>query len=215
MFKIKSLKPISKNQLQRLPFYLNYLKDKKQEGVVFISAPKMAIDLNLNEEQVKKDLALISRTGGKPKVGYEIDELLTDISLFLGMKNNNKSVLIGVGSLGTALLNYQGFAEYGLEIVAAFDKNPDKVNQKVGRYVIKPLSELSSFCKKHEIHVGIITVPAVHAQEACDNLVNSGVKAIWNFAPTKLNVSKNIIVQNENMASSLVILSRHLNETRQ
>ena len=187
----------------------------KAQGEVYLSSTAIAKGLELNDVQVRKDLALISRTGGKPKVGYEIDELLTDISLFLGMKNNNKSVLIGVGSLGTALLNYQGFAEYGLEIVAAFDKNPDKVNQKVGRYVIKPLSELSSFCKKHEIHVGIITVPAVHAQEACDNLVNSGVKAIWNFAPTKLNVSKNIIVQNENMASSLVILSRHLNETRQ
>ncbi len=206
---------ISQNTLKRIPFYLDYLKKMKAQGEVYLSSTAIAKGLELNDVQVRKDLALISRTGGKPKVGYEIDELLTDISLFLGMKNNNKSVLIGVGSLGTALLNYQGFAEYGLEIVAAFDKNPDKVNQKVGRYVIKPLSELSSFCKKHEIHVGIITVPAVHAQEACDNLVNSGVKAIWNFAPTKLNVSKNIIVQNENMASSLVILSRHLNETRQ
>ena len=206
---------ISQNTLKRIPFYLDYLKKMKAQGEVYLSSTAIAKGLELNDVQVRKDLALISRTGCKPKVGYEIDELLTDISLFLGMKNNNKSVLIGVGSLGTALLNYQGFAEYGLEIVAAFDKNPDKVNQKVGRYVIKPLSELSSFCKKHEIHVGIITVPAVHAQEACDNLVNSGVKAIWNFAPTKLNVNKDIIVQNENMASSLVILSRHLNETRQ
>lgn len=205
---------ISQNTLKRIPFYLDYLKKMKAQGEVYLSSTAIAKGLELNDVQVRKDLALISRTGGKPKVGYEIDELLTDISLFLGMKNNNKSVLIGVGSLGTALLNYQGFAEYGLEIVAAFDKNPDKVNQKVGRYIIKPLSELSSFCKKHEIHVGIITVPAVHAQEACDNLVNSGVKAIWNFAPTKLNVNKDIIVQNENMASSLVILSRHLNETR-
>ncbi len=205
---------ISQNTLKRIPFYLDYLKKMKAQGEVYLSSTAIAKSLELNDVQVRKDLALISRTGGKPKVGYEIDELLTDISLFLGMKNNNKSVLIGVGSLGTALLNYQGFAEYGLEIVAAFDKNPDKINQKVGRYTIKSLAELPSFCKKHEIHVGIITVPAVHAQEACDNLVRSGVKAIWNFAPTKLNVNKDIIVQNENMASSLVILSRHLNETR-
>ena len=201
----------SKNSLKRIPFYMDYLKQKKQEGEIYISSTLIARGLNLNDVQVRKDLALVSQTGGKPKVGYVIDELINDIELFLGCKNTNKSILVGTGSLGRALLGYQGFNEYGLQIVAAFDSDPSKVGDAIKGIPVLGITEIIYFCKKNEIQIGIITVPHQSAQPVCDMLIKAGVKAIWNFAPTKLNVPSDILIQNENMASSLAVLSRHLN----
>lgn len=204
-------KYVSKNTLNRLPFYMEYLKKLRLEGKVYISSTLIAKKLNLNDVQVRKDLALVSKSGGKPKVGYEIDELLLDMESFLGFKNNNKAILIGVGSLGKALLNYNGFSEYGLSIVKAFDVSLNKINKIINNVEILDINEIPNFCKVNSIHIGIITVPHEQAQEVCDLLMESGIKAIWNFAPIKLSVSKDILVHNENMASSLAILSRHLN----
>lgn len=205
---------ISKNTLKRIPFYMDYLKKQKALGIVNLSSTAIARALDLNDVQVRKDLALVSQTGGKPKVGYEIDELLRDIELFLGLKNNNKSILIGCGSLGRALLNYQGFKEYGLEIVGAFDVNKDKVGTTINNIPVMSLGDVKKYCAENNVHIGIITVPHTAAQMVCDCLIDAGVQAIWNFAPTKLSVPDDIIVQNENMASSLAILSRHLNEKK-
>lgn len=203
---------ISKNSLKRIPFYMDYLKKRKAQGDKYISSTAIAKGLNLNDVQVRKDLALVSQTGGKPKVGYEIDELIADIELFLGMKNTNKSILVGVGSLGKALLGYKGFLEYGLQIVGAFDNDKSKIGKRVEDMIIKSTEEIKLFCQNNLINIGIITVPKNAAQEVCDILIESGVKAIWNFASTKLTVPEDIIVQYENMASSLAILSRHLND---
>lgn len=205
-----NIKYASKNSLKRIPFYLDYLKKIKCEGEKYISSTSIAKKLNLNDVQVRKDLALVSQKGGKPKIGYEIDELISDIELFLGCDNENQSILVGVGSLGKALLNYNGFASYGLSIIKAFDVNKDLFNTTINGIEILPIEEMVDFCKKNEIHIGIITVPNTCAQEICDMMIDSGVKAIWNFAPTKLIVSEDILIQNENMASSLAILSRHL-----
>ena len=205
-------KYISKNSLKRLPFYMNYLKEMKLEGRTHISSTVIAKGLSLNDVQVRKDLALVSRTGGKPKNGYEIDELINDIELFLGCRNNNLSILVGVGSLGHALLGYKGFEEYGLSIVGAFDSNEKVIGTLIKGVPVMRMSEITNFCSEKKVNIAIITVPAQYAQEVCDILVEAGIKAIWNFAPTKLDVNDDIIVQNENMASSLAILSRHLNE---
>lgn len=205
-------KYISKNSLKRLPFYMNYLKEMKLVGRTHISSTMIAKGLSLNDVQVRKDLALVSRTGGKPKIGYEINELINDIELFLGCRNNNLSILVGVGSLGHALLGYKGFEEYGLSIVGAFDSNEKVIGTLIKGVPVMRMSEITNFCSEKKVNIAIITVPAQYAQEVCDILVEAGIKAIWNFAPTKLDVNDDIIVQNENMASSLAILSRHLNE---
>ena len=205
-------KYISKNSLKRLPFYMNYLKEMKTKGVTHISSTSIAHGLDLNDVQVRKDLALVSRTGGKPKVGYLIDDLITDIELFLGCRNNNFSILVGAGMLGNALLGYKGFEEYGLSIVGAFDNDEKIVGTLAKGVPVMKMSEIANFCKQRQIHIAIITVPKQFAQNVCDELIKAGIKAMWNFAPCKLNVPSDVIVQNENMASSLAILSRHLNE---
>lgn len=118
-------------------------------------------------------------------------------------------MLIGAGKLGQALCGYSGFGEYGLNILAAFDVKPQADQTEEGTPIL-PMEELEFFCKTNKVLMGIITVPADHAQAVCDQLIHCGVKAIWNFAPTHLDVPEHILVQNENMATSLAVLSMHL-----
>lgn len=197
-------KEISKAILKRLPGYLSYLKGLDMQN---ISATYIASALNMGEVQVRKDLAAVS-DGGRPKVGYDRVALMEDISKFLGYDNTTDAILIGAGKLGQALLGYSGFEEYGLNILAAFDAAP-MASEAEGKPIL-PMTELESFCKTHNVLMGIITVPAVAAQQVCDQLIDSGIKAVWNFAPTHLEVPANILVQNENMATSLAVLSMHL-----
>ena len=207
-------KEISKATLKRLPTYLSYLKALPSEASANISATALAAGLHMGEVQVRKDLALVS-DGGRPKIGYNREHLIADIENFLGYCNSNDAVLIGAGKLGRALLGYGGFAEYGLNIVAAFDANDTLIGTTNGGKPIMHLSRLGEVCQRYKIKIGIITVPAEYAQGVCDLLIENGILAIWNFAPKHLNVPDGILVQNENMAASLALLCKHLNERMQ
>ena len=197
-------KEISKAVLKRLPGYLSYLKGL---DVQYISATAIAMALDMGEVQVRKDLAAVS-DGGRPKIGYERTALMEDISSFLGYDNTTDAILVGAGKLGQALLGYSGFDAYGLNILAAFDAAPFGTEAE-GKPVL-PISALPEFCQSRNVLMGIITVPASAAQQVCDQLIDCGIKAIWNFAPTHLEVPEGILVQNENMATSLAVLSMHL-----
>ena len=198
---------VSRATIGRIPTYLKYLKSIRHRET--ISATTLAHALGLGEVQVRKDLAMVS-DGGRPKIGYNRINLIDDIEQFLGYDNTNDAVLIGVGGLGGALLGYTGFAEYGLNIVAAFDNNPALIGQIKGGKTIHHIADLKLFCEKRKILMGIITVPAKYAQTVCDTLISCGILAIWNFAPVHLDVPEGILVQNENMATSLAVLSKHL-----
>ena len=201
-------KKISQSVLKRLPGYLVYLKNMPQGSSDHISATALAAALGMGEVQVRKDLAIVS-DGGRPKIGYLREGLIHDIEKFLGYNNTTDAVLIGAGKLGQALMGYSGFDEYGLNIVAGFDRNPGSDHTEEGK-PIYPMTDLPQFCRENKVLMGIITVPADHAQAVCDELITGGVKAIWNFAPTHLEVPDGILVQNENMATSLAVLSVHL-----
>ena len=204
-------KEISKSTVKRLPVYLSYLKGLPADRTAHISATALAAALGMGEVQVRKDLALIS-DGGRPKVGYLLETLIRDIENFLGSSNTNRAVLVGAGKLGRALLGYSGFAEYGLNIVAAFDSDDVLIGTSKSGKPIMHMSRLEEFCQKHKICIGIITVPTEYAQDVCDRLISTGIKAIWNFAPKHLDVPEGILVQTENMAASLALLSKHLSE---
>lgn len=201
-------KEISKAVLKRLPGYLSYLKSTQDGGSVYISATSLANALGMGEVQVRKDLAMVS-DGGRPKIGYLRERLIDDIEQFLGYDNTTDAVLIGAGKLGQALCGYSGFDAYGLNILAAFDTAPAAEKTEEGTPICH-MDQLQSFCKTNKVLMGIITVPANHAQAVCDQLIQCGIKAVWNFAPTHLDVPENILVQNENMATSLAVLSMHL-----
>ena len=199
---------ISKSVLKRLPVYLGYLKSQPADAPPNISATALANALGMGDVQVRKDLAMVS-DGGRPKVGYSRLQLMEDLEQFLCYDNTNDSVLIGAGNLGLALLGYGGFAEYGLNIQAAFDIRPAVHKTASGKPVLS-MDQLEGYCKANKVRMGIIAVPAACAQEVCDRLIASGILAIWNFAPVHLEVPEHILVQNENMATSLAVLSMHL-----
>ena len=203
---------ISRQALQRMPYYLQALRTARDSGAEIISAPTVAAQLGLNEVQVRKDFASVSNIAGKPKTGFQTRELIAAIESCLGYDNSNEAVLVGAGSLGRALLSYRGFEAYGLSIVAAFDVDPNLTGGEISGKQVLPMAKLPSICQSMNIHIGIITVPASQAQGVCDALVDSGVLAIWNFAPMHLNTPEGILVQNENMAASLAVLSKHLSE---
>ena len=199
---------IPKAVLKRLPSYLNYLKSLPEDTSPYISATAVANALGMGEVQVRKDLAMVS-DGGRPKIGYMREGLIDDISQFLGYDNTTDAILIGAGKLGQALLGYSGFSAYGLNILAAFDAKPAVQSTEDGK-PIYPMEQLESFCRSNKVLMGIITVPTEYAQSVCDRLIGCGIKAVWNFAPTHLDVPPHILVQNENMATSLALLSMHL-----
>lgn len=201
-------KEVSKSVLKRLPIYLAYLKGLPKDSAAYISATSLANALGMGEVQVRKDLAMVS-DGGRPKLGYLRESLMDDISQFLGYDNTTDAILVGAGKLGQALLGYNGFEAYGLNILAAFDVAPTTDRTEDGKPIL-PMEELEDFCRINKVLMGIITVPVSCAQEVCDKLISCGIKAIWTFAPVHLDVPANILVQNENMATSLAVLSMHL-----
>lgn len=205
-------KSVSKATLRRLPMYYRYLVEQKKNGEKDISSVKIAEELRLNPVQVRKDLACISSVAGKPKTGFDIEELLKDLSSFLDYDNTTDAIIVGVGQLGKTLLSYGGFENFGLNIIAGFDENQEICNKKINDKVVMHISKLDDFIKRTNIHIGIITVPKDSAQSVCDKLIENGIKAIWNFAPIHIQVPEGVIIKNEDMASSLAMLSRQLKD---
>jgi len=203
--------PVPQPVLKRLPRYLTYLRGKKSEGLDRISSTMIAADLLLNSVQVRKDLAYVSDSG-KPRTGFSVKALIRDIECFLGYGNTKAAVLVGAGHLGKTLLTYEGFEGYGLQILAAFDVQQDLIGTEVYTKPVFPVSRLPEMTRRLCATIGIITVPAESAQEVCDLLVEGGVQGIWNFAPVHLEVPEHVIVQNEDIAASLVLLSNKLSE---
>ncbi len=203
-----SVSIIPKPTLGRIPVYIQYLKDLPEDSGTTISATKIARGLSLGEVQVRKDLALISGQG-KPKIGYERVKLMHDLEYHLGYENLTNAVLVGAGKIGRALLDYDGFEEFGIRILAGFDCN-ETVLQISNNKRIVPINEIEKYCADNNVKIGIITVGQGSAQEVCDRLVASGIKAIWNFAPCALSVPADIILKQENLALSLAHLNSQL-----
>ncbi len=201
---------VSKATLSRMPAYLRYLKEESVKGVEYVASAAIAKDMAVSAVLVRKDLALVSSVAGRPRLGFEVNGLIADIEKFLGYDNVSDALVVGVGGLGRAFLGYEGFKNYGLNIVAGFDVDPRLVGTKIEKKPILSLDELDNFVRRHNINIGIITVPKRAAQEVCDRMVGAGLKAIWNFASVKLNVPNGVIVRYEDLAASLAMLSGEL-----
>ena len=198
--------------LQRLPYYLQCLYQARQRGETVVSASAIAADLKLGDVLVRKDISMVSATKGKPKSGFGVEELIENIEDCLGYNNTMDAVLVGVGSLGKALLGNSEFRKYGLNIVAAFDIDEELIGRVYHGKQVFSLDKIAPLCERLHVHIGIIAVPAEFAQNIADLLVSCGVRALWNFALVKLDVPEEMLVQNENLAASLAILSQHLRE---
>lgn len=199
--------------LRRLPRYYQYLARLKGSGQEQVSAAHMAEVLGVHHTQVRKDLA-ITGCQGRPKTGHKVSELLSAIEGFLHWDSHSDAFLVGVGSLGTALMKYPGFEKAGARIVAAFDADPAKAGMRVGETPVLPMEKFSSLAERMHISVGILTVPPEAAQATADLMVGSGIRAIWNFAPVNLDLPDDIIVENLELFTSLAYLLRRLSDSR-
>ena len=204
---MENKKNIPKHTLQRLPIYLNYIKGLEDGKTRFVSSANIAKALKLNDVQVRKDLALVSSLSGRPKIGFEIVPLIKDLEGILGYGQVYEAIVVGIGNLGKALLTYTGFEECGVRIIAAFDKDPNMVGEEINGKTVFAMSRMRNLCERMQVPIGIITVPEESAQEICNMMVDSGIKAIWNFARINLKVPEDVIVHDENLAISLSLLA--------
>ncbi len=201
---------ISKATLNRLPAYLRYLYELDKKGVQTVSSTMIAAGLDLNPVQVRKDIAFVATSPGKPKLGYVTKELIADLENFLGYHNTRDAILVGAGGLGHAILGYDGFAKYGLNVTCAFDVDPAVIGTSINGKPVYDMSRLPELVKRFNISLGIITVPSGSAQEVADLMVSAGIKAIWSFAAKHLNLPAGVALKHEDLAASLALLRMQL-----
>lgn len=195
--------------LRRLPWYLSVCRLLKAQGETFVSSTRLSKETNIVASQIAKDLSCVNIVG-RTRVGYEIDNLLEVLEDFLGFKRMHKAFLFGAGRLGGALLKDTGLKQFGLEVVAAFDVNPKLVGRTISGVPVYHISEIGAKMSRHNVKIGILTVPIDSAQEVADRMVVWGIKAIWNFTPLRIRVPDDIVVQNTSLYAHLSLMFNRL-----
>ncbi|MEA4923795.1 MAG: redox-sensing transcriptional repressor Rex [Syntrophomonadaceae bacterium] len=193
----------------RLSIYFRQLHYLKDAGIETVSSEEIANSVGVSSAQVRKDLAYFGEFGTRG-VGYRVEELLGYLTKILGLDQKWNIVIVGAGKLGSALALYQGFREWGFTINAVLDSDEAKIGQSLDDIKIEPVELLERRVNEHGINIGIVTVPAVNAQEVTDRLVQAGVSAILNFAPRVLRVPNDIILRNVDLSANLKVLSFNL-----
>lgn len=196
--------------LRRLPWYLSNIKLMKEKGEQYVSSTQISKEINIDASQIAKDLSYVN-ISGRTRVGYNIDALIEVLESFLGFTNMHKAFLFGVGSLGGALLRDSGLRHFGLEIVAAFDINPELVGKDLGGIPIFHSDDFEAKMKEYDVNIGVLTVPINIAQEITNKMVDGGIKAVWNFTPFRIRVPENIVVQNTSLYAHLAVMFNRLN----
>lgn len=196
--------------LRRLPWYLAYVSLLRQHKVEYVSSTQISRDLSVDSSQIAKDLSFLN-IKGKTRIGYDVAQLEEVLQNFLGFRRSHNALIVGVGSLGGALIQDSGLEQFGLNIVAGFDINPDIIGRTICGIPVFDVKELELRRRQFSADIGIITVPVQYAQEVADSFVAAGVKALWNFTPFRIKVSDDIVVQNTSIYAHLAVMYNRLN----
>ncbi|HTN67948.1 MAG TPA: redox-sensing transcriptional repressor Rex [Dysgonamonadaceae bacterium] len=195
--------------LRRLPWYLAYVKLLKKKGQTHVSSTQIAKKINVSSTQIAKDLSYVN-VSGKTRVGYEIEVLIEVLENFLGFTSQHKAIVMGVGSLGGALLSDSGLEQYGLKIFAGFDVDEQVIGTKINDIPVYSVDEFAQHNKKLNADIGILTVPPDFAQETADFLIQNDIRAIWNFTPFRIRVPEHIVLQNTSLYAHLAVMFNRL-----
>lgn len=195
--------------LRRLPWYLAYVSTLRNADVENISTTRIAEALDVDPSQIAKDLSFLG-IRGKTRIGYRVDELEGKLRDFLGFARRHNAIMMGVGSLGAALIADSGLQRYGLNIVAGIDIDPNITGTHIGGVEIFPPERLPELVKAHSALIGIIAVPVESAQSAADTLAAAGIKAIWNFTPSRIRVPEGTVIANTSIYSHLAVMYNRL-----
>lgn len=200
--------------LQRMPWYLAYVCQLRAQGVENVSSTQISKHLNVDSSQIAKDLSFLN-IRGKTRIGYDVVELENTLKDFLEFERQHPAVIIGVGSLGAALIQDSGLTRYGLNIVAGFDIDPDKIGAHMSdRIPVYHVEVMQKTVSRLGAKIGIITVPPDQAQAAADAAVNAGVKALWNFSPLRLRARQGIVIQDTSIYSHLALMYNRLEQQK-
>ena len=211
MAQLSRIDKVPEPTLRRLPWYLSVCRLLKQRGEQFVSSTRLSKETSIVASQIAKDLSCVNIVG-RTRVGYDIDNLLEVLESFLGFTKMHKAFLFGAGKLGSALLNDTGLKQFGLEVVAAFDTSPKVVGHSVAGIPVYHINELETKMRKHNVQIGVLTVPIDRAQEVADKMIVWGIMAIWNFTPLRIRVPQNIVVQNTSLYAHLSLMFNRLEE---
>ena len=196
-------KKISEKVISRLTLYHCILREFITREQEYISSKQIATLLRIDDSQVRKDLNLLNNSG-KTRVGYNVKELKTTIERTLGYSKTKNTCIIGAGNLGMALAKYDNFTSYGLNVVAMFDNDTNKIGNTINDKEILNITTLSNFVKNNDIDIAILTVPSKFAQQTAELIVNSNIKYIWNFTSRVLKVPDDVQVWNENLMGNFL-----------
>lgn len=195
--------------LRRLPWYLAFLSTLRNASIEYISTTRIAEELDVDPSQIAKDLSFLG-IRGKTRIGYKVDALEKALRDYLGFDRRHNAVMMGAGSLGAALIADSGLQRYGLNIVAGIDINPDIIDSDINGVKIYDTSRTAALVKDLDIMIGIIAVPVESAQAAADTLADAGVKAIWNFTPSRIRVREGVVISNTSIYSHLAVMYNRL-----
>ena len=202
----RSRRRIPEATVARLPVYLRTLLDIRDDGADTVSSERLAELAGVNAAKVRKDLSWLGSYGTRG-VGYDVDQLLIEISRELGLTRDWPVAIVGVGNLGAALANYGGFGDRGFPVAALVDADPAKVGTVVAGHEVRHIDDLDRLVADLGIAIGIIATPAGGAQEVADRLVAAGVTSILNFAPAVVNVPAETTLRKVDLALELQVLS--------
>lgn len=200
---------ISQAVIQRLPRYYRYLGELLEDGVERISSNDLSKRMKVTASQIRQDLNNFGGFG-QQGYGYNVKYLYTEIGKILGLEENHNMIIIGAGNLGQALANYAAFEKRGFVLRGLFDINPALTNTEIRGVKIRMMGELKEFVRNNDVEIAALTIPKDTAVEVANMLVDNGVRAIWNFAHTDLNLPENIIVENVHLSESLMKLSYNI-----
>ncbi len=200
---------ISQAVIRRLPRYYRYLGELLENGVERISSNDLSKKMKVTASQIRQDLNNFGGFG-QQGYGYNVKYLYTEIGKILGLEENHNMIIIGAGNLGQALANYAAFEKRGFILKGLFDVNPELKGTVIRGVQIRLMSELKDFIRSNEVEIAALTIPKDKAIEVANLLVENGVRAIWNFAHTDLNLPENIIVENVHLSESLMRLSYNI-----
>lgn len=195
--------------LRRLPWYLAYLTMLHKTGVEYVSSTRIADELDVDSSQIAKDLSFLN-IKGKTRIGYEVTRLEEQLTQYLGFTMRHNAVVVGVGSLGSALICDSGLSHYGLNIVAGFDTDAAKIGTEVDGTKIYSPHRLAEVQQMLDVKVAIITVPFDSAQDAADACMDAGIPGIWNFTPRRIRVREGAVIQNTSIYANLAVMYNRL-----
>jgi len=200
---------VSVTVIRRLPKYHRYLTELLDKGISRISSQELSVLTGFTASQIRQDLNNFGGFG-QQGYGYNVEDLQKELGKILGLDTHYNAVVVGAGNLGQAIANYKGFEDAGFKVLSLFDRNPKVIGLKIRDIEIRDMEHLEDFIKAHNVEIGIITTPKDSAQQIADIYIKSGIKGIWNFAPTDLSVPEDLVIENVRLNESLFILSYFL-----